>query len=46
MLRLWGQFLGDPQWRMISEQTKDIIDRLLVEKLLLTDIAHALQICK
>lgn len=27
------QFVEAPQWRMISEETKGIIDRLLLEKL-------------
>ena len=27
------QFVENPQWRMISEETKGIIDRLLLEKL-------------
>lgn len=27
------QFVETPQWRMISEETKGIIDRLLLEKL-------------
>ena len=38
------QFVSDPQWRMISEETKGIIDRLLLEKLSLAGIARALQI--
>ncbi len=36
------QFVEDPQWRMISEETKGIIDRLLLEKLSLAGIARAL----
>ncbi|NHC37348.1 IS1/IS1595 family N-terminal zinc-binding domain-containing protein [Scytonema millei] len=38
------QFVKNPQWRMISEETKGIIDRLLLEKLSLAGIAPALQI--
>ncbi|MDV2998296.1 MAG: IS1 family transposase ISBeg2 [Chroococcidiopsis sp. SAG 2025] len=38
------QFVEAPQWRMISEETKGIIDRLLLEKLPLAGIARALQI--
>ena len=38
------QFVENPQWRMISEETKGIIDRLLLEKLPLAGIARALQI--
>ena len=38
------QFVEDPQWRMISEETKGIIDRLLLEKLSLAGIARALEI--
>lgn len=38
------QFVKNPQWRMISEETKGIIDRLLMEKLPLVGIARALQI--
>ena len=38
------QFIENPQWRMISEETKGIIDRLLLEKLPLAGIARALQI--
>lgn len=38
------QFVEDPQWRMISEETKEIVDRLLLEKLALAGIARALQI--
>lgn len=38
------QFVAAPQWRTISEETKGIIDRLLLEKLLLAGIARALQI--
>lgn len=38
------QFVQDPQWRMISEETKGILDRLLLEKLSLAGIARALQI--
>ena len=34
----------NPQWRMISEETKGIIDRLLLEKLPPAGIARALQI--
>ena len=37
------QFVEDPQWRMISEETKGIIDRLLLEKLSLAGIARALE---
>jgi hypothetical protein len=35
-----GKFVEDPQWRMISEETKGIIDRLLLKKLLLAGIAR------
>ncbi len=38
------QFVEDPQWRLISEETKGIIDRRLLEKLPLAGIARALQI--
>lgn len=38
------QFVENPQWRMISAETKGIIDRLLLEKLPLAGIARALQI--
>lgn len=38
------QFVEAPQWRTISEETKGIVDRLLLEKLLLAGIARALQI--
>ena len=38
------QFIENPQWRMISEETKGIIDRLLLEKLPLAGIARALHI--
>lgn len=38
------QFVEEPQWRRISEETKGIIDRLLLEKLPLAGIARALQI--
>jgi IS1 family transposase/transposase-like protein len=38
------QFVENPQWRMISEETKGIVDRLLLEKLPLAGIARALQI--
>lgn len=38
------QFVVNPQWRMISEETKGIIDRLLLEKLPLAGIARVLQI--
>ncbi len=40
------QFVENPQWRIISEETKGIIDRLLLEKLPLAGIARALQISK
>lgn len=36
-----GQFVEDPQWRMISNETKAIVDRLLQEKVLLAGIARA-----
>ncbi|MBD1929998.1 hypothetical protein H6F74_27775 [Trichocoleus sp. FACHB-90] len=39
-----GSLPLNPQWRMISEETKGIIDRLLLEKLSLAGIARALQI--
>jgi transposase-like protein len=38
------QFVEDPQWRMISEESKGIIDPLLLEKLSLAGIARALEI--
>ena len=38
------QFVKAPQWRLISEETKGIIDRLLLEKLPLAGIARALEI--
>lgn len=38
------QFIEDPQWRRISQETKGIIDRLLLEKVPLAGIARALQI--
>lgn len=38
------QFVEDPQWRLISDETKGIIDRLLLEKISLAGIARALEI--
>ena len=38
------QLVESPRWRMISEETKGIIDRLLLEKLSLAGIARALDI--
>lgn len=38
------QFVEDPQWRLISDETKGIVDRLLLEKISLAGIARALQI--
>lgn len=38
------QFVEDPQWRMMSEENKQIVDRLLLEKLALAGIARAVQI--
>ena len=34
------QFVLDPQWRRISEQTKALIDKLLLEKISLAGIAR------
>lgn len=34
----------DPQWRPISDETKGIVERLLLEKISLFSIARALQI--
>ena len=38
------QFVEDPQWRLISDETKGIVGRLLLEKISLAGIARALQI--
>jgi len=38
------QFVEDPQWRLISDETKGIVERLLLEKISLAGIARALQI--
>jgi transposase-like protein len=38
------QFVEDPQWRLISDETKGIVDRLLLEKISFAGIARALQI--
>jgi transposase-like protein len=35
------QFVEDPPWRMISNETKAIVDRLLQEKVSLAGIARA-----
>lgn len=38
------QFVENPQWRKISEETKILIDRLLLEKIPLAGIARVLKI--
>ncbi len=38
------QLVDDPQWRVISDDTKALIDRLLRERLSLTGIARAGQV--
>jgi transposase-like protein len=37
------QFVDDPQWRVISDDTKALIDRLLLERISLAGIAHLRQ---
>lgn len=34
----------DPQWRMLSEDQKELIERLLLERLSLAGIARVLQL--
>jgi transposase-like protein len=38
------QFVQDPQFRVISDDTKALIDRLLLEKISLAGIARAVQV--
>jgi transposase-like protein len=38
------QFVDDPQWRVISDDTKALIDRLLLERISLAGIARAVQV--
>ena len=38
------QFVENPKWRKISEETKQLIDRLLLEKIPLAGISRALEI--
>ncbi len=38
------QFVENPKWRKISEETKQLIDRLLLEKIPLAGISRALSI--
>jgi transposase-like protein len=40
------QFVEDPQWRAVCEEHRAIIDRLLLEKILLAAIARAMQVSK
>lgn len=35
------QFVEDPTWRKVSDETKGLIDRLLLERLSLAGIARA-----
>lgn len=37
---LYRQFVLDPQWRRISDETKALIDKLLLEKISLAGIAR------
>jgi transposase-like protein len=38
------QFVDDPAWRVISDEIKGIIDRLLHERISLAGIARAVQV--
>lgn len=38
------QFVEDPQWRAISEESKALIDRLLLEKISIAGIARATKV--
>jgi len=38
------QFVDDPAWRVISDEIKGIIDRLLHERIALAGIARAVQV--
>ena len=38
------QFVLDPQWQMLSEEQKGLIERLLLERLSLAGIARVLQL--
>ncbi len=38
------QFVKNPQWRRIPEETKELIDRLLLEKIPLAGIARVLEV--
>jgi transposase-like protein len=38
------QFVDDPDWRVISDEIKGIIDRLLHERISLAGIARAVQV--
>lgn len=38
------QFVENPKWRRISEETKKLIERLLLEKIPLAGIARSLEI--
>jgi transposase-like protein len=38
------QFVDDPHWRVISDETKALIDRLLLERISLAGIARAAQV--
>jgi transposase-like protein len=38
------QFVEDPQWRVITDETKAIIDRLLLERISLAGIARVMQV--
>lgn len=39
-----AQFVKDPKWRKISEETKKIIDKLLLEKISLSGIARVVEV--
>ena len=38
------QFVEDPQFRIVSDETKALIDRLLLEKISLAGIARAVEV--
>ena len=40
------QFVLDPQWRRVSDQTKALIDKLLLEKISLAGIARVVGVCE